>query len=81
MRELIVTTERQLHGNAKGLDRHNGNRAHGRADGEENQRIFLSMSRRNPVNHDRGEDGYSQTVQKKSCSSDKSSSRTLTEYK
>lgn len=66
MRELIVASQGELHGNAKSLDGHDRNGANGGADGDENERVLLSIHRRYPVNHDGRENSHRKTVAKES---------------
>lgn len=53
MRELVVAAERQFQSDSEGLDRHDGYRAHRRADGNVYQWVFLAIHRANFVNHNK----------------------------
>ena len=50
--KLIVAPQGKFHGNAKGLDGHDGDGANGRADRDVNERVSLSVHRCYPVDHD-----------------------------
>lgn len=52
MRELVVSGKRELQGNAESLDSHDRDRANRGADGQENERVLLSMDGGNLVYHD-----------------------------
>ena len=56
MRKLIIAAERQLHSNAKCLDRHDRHASHRRTNTQEDHGILLAILRRNTVDHDQGED-------------------------
>jgi hypothetical protein len=55
MSELVASAKGQLDSNSKCLDRHDGDRANGRADGEVDEGILLSIFWSYPVYHDERE--------------------------
>ena len=63
MNELVVASKRQLDRNAKGLDRHDGNRSNGGANRDVDERVFLAVDWRNPINHHSRENRNGQTVE------------------
>lgn len=65
--KLVVALKREFHSNAKGLDRHNRDRANGGADGDVDERVLLSVQRSNSIDHHCGEACHGQTVQKEGC--------------
>jgi hypothetical protein len=63
MRELVVTCERHLERQTKGLDEHDGHGAGCRADGEVDERILTTILGRNFVDHEDGKDGDEEAVE------------------
>lgn len=64
MDKLIVARECQLQSNTKGLDRHDGDRSHGRADRDVDERVLLSVEGGDSVNHHGRENRHCQAVKK-----------------
>lgn len=62
MRKLIVMVEGEFQSNAERFDRHDRNGANGRADGDVNQWVLLSVDWGDPVDHDRRENSHRCTV-------------------
>lgn len=52
---MIVAGKRELEGDAESLDRHDGDGANRRADGQIDEGILLSIARSDSVNHEDGE--------------------------
>ena len=65
MDKLIVARECQLQSNTEGLDRHDGDRSHGRADRDVDERVLLSIEGGDSVNHHGRENRHCQAVKKK----------------
>lgn len=65
VRELIVSGEGELERNAEAFDRHDGNAADGRTDGQVNHRIALAVHWRDLVDHHKCEDGDKRAVEHK----------------
>lgn len=63
VRELVVTPKCQLHGDPEGLDRHDGHRANGRADGEIYECVLLAVFWSDLVYHHDGKDGHGNSVE------------------
>lgn len=61
--KLVIASKSQFHRDTERLDRHHRDRADGRANRDEDQRVFLSVNRGNPVDHHRGEDCNCQAVE------------------
>jgi hypothetical protein len=57
MRELVVSAERKLDGNAKGLNRHDGYTADSTTYREVDHWVLFAVSGRDAVDHDKGKDG------------------------
>ena len=64
MRELVVACESHLEGNAKGLDEHDGDGAGCGADGQVDERVLAAMLGGDLIDHEDGEDGDKETVDK-----------------
>jgi len=54
MRELIASAQSEFQGDTKCLDRHDGDGANCRADGDVDERVLATISWRNAINHDAG---------------------------
>lgn len=67
MRELVIAPESELQGNTKCLDRHNGDGADCRADGDVDKRILATISWRNAVYHDTRKCCHHRDVEQKAC--------------
>lgn len=63
MRKLVITCERHLERQTKGLDEHDRHRTGCRADGEVDERILATVLWRNLVDHEDGEDGNKEAVE------------------
>jgi hypothetical protein len=63
MRKLVVTRERHLERQTKGLDEHDGHGTGCRADGEVDERVLATVLWRDLVNHEDGEDGNKEAVE------------------
>jgi hypothetical protein len=65
--ELVVAGEGELEGNAEAFDCHDRNAANGRADGEVDHWVALSIDWRDLVDHYGGKDGNKHAVNHECC--------------
>lgn len=63
MRELVITTKRQLNSNAEGLDCHDRHATDGAANRQVDHRVLLAIFWCDFVDHNCGEDGDYQAVE------------------
>lgn len=63
MAELVVASDSQLDSDTKCFDRHDGDGADGRADGDVNERVSTAIPRGDFVYHGNGKDGDKETVE------------------
>lgn len=62
MRKLIMPAQREFHRDTEGFDRHDGNRADGGANRDEDERVPLAVDGRDSVDHDGRENSDCETV-------------------
>lgn len=62
MRELVVPSKCELEGNSEGFDRHDGDGADGRADGDIYQRVRFPISWCDSVDHYDGKNGNHEAI-------------------
>lgn len=66
MRELIVPSEGEFHGDTKTFDRHDADRSNGRTDGEIDERVFLPVFWSDGQDHNDGEGRDNKAIKQES---------------